>query len=113
LKFIYTINICYDYIKVLINTFSSLFIVCISGYAEERKQECSTARVIELIQNARKLAAQTHRQANNISDADAKLAAKNAKAISVPDENFADVTSNLEQRMSVLSDSVEKYVASN
>ena len=53
------------------------------------------------------------RQANNISDEEAKLTAKNSKPISVPDENFCNVTSDFEQKMSALSNSVEKYAAIN
>lgn len=96
----------------LIYIFSLLpfIIVCIAGYGEERKQECSTGRIIELIQNARKLSSQTYRKSKNISDLEAKASAKKAVPVSVPDENFCDVVSNLEHKIASLSDAVEKFI---
>ena len=88
----------------------SFIAVCIRGYGAESKIACSTSRVIELIQNARKLSSQNYRKSNNISDLEAKTSAKTSVPVSFPDENFCDVVGNLEQKISSLSDAVEKFV---
>ena len=88
----------------------SFIAVCIRGYGAESKIACSTSRVIELIQNARKLSSQVYRKSNNISDLEAKTSAKTSVPVSFPDENFCGVVGNLEQKISSLSDAVEKFV---
>jgi hypothetical protein len=91
------------------NFYVVCIVVCIAGYGGERKQEYTTGRIIELIQNARKLSSQTYRKSKNISDLEAKTLAKQAVPASVPDENFCDVLSNLENKMASLSEAVEKF----
>ena len=76
--------------------FLPFFLLFACPITVKRESRSSTARIIELIQNARKVAAQFHRQFNNISDAEAKVA---AKPISVPDEHFCDATNNFGQKM--------------
>jgi hypothetical protein len=41
---------------------------------------------------------------------EAKTSAKTSVPVSFPDENFCDVVGNLEQKISSLSDAVEKFV---
>jgi hypothetical protein len=55
------------------------------------------------------LSSQTYRKSKNISDLEAKTLAKQAVPASVPDENFCDVLSNLENKMASLSEAVEKF----
>jgi hypothetical protein len=87
----------------------SFIAVCIRGYGSERKIECSTSSD-RTYPKCQEVIISSLLKVKNNSDLEAKTSAKTSVSVSFPDDHFCDVVGKTEQKISSLSDAVEKFV---